>query len=36
LPRLAHEAASQMTGRFNPRPFDETAARELYERALST
>ncbi|HEV3468977.1 MAG TPA: iron-containing alcohol dehydrogenase [Pyrinomonadaceae bacterium] len=32
LPRLADDAASQWTGRFNPRPFDAAAAREIYER----
>lgn len=30
---LAEEAAQQWTGRFNPRPFDAAAARELYESA---
>jgi alcohol dehydrogenase len=30
---LARDAAKQWTGTFNPRPFDEEAARELYERA---
>jgi alcohol dehydrogenase len=34
LPGLAHEAAQQWTGRFNPRPFDAGAALELYRRAL--
>jgi alcohol dehydrogenase len=33
LDRLAGDASKQWTGTFNPRPFDETAARELYERA---
>jgi alcohol dehydrogenase len=33
LPALAADAALQWTGRFNPRPFDQTAALELYERA---
>ncbi len=33
LGTLASEAASQWTGTFNPRPFDSTGARELYERA---
>jgi alcohol dehydrogenase len=33
LPALAVEAAGQWTGTFNPRPFDESAARALYERA---
>jgi len=30
---LAEDAATQMTGRFNPRPFDADAARQLYESA---
>jgi alcohol dehydrogenase class IV len=34
LPVLAAEAAAQWTGTFNPRPFDEAAALELYERAF--
>ena len=33
LPGLAAEAAAQWTGRFNPRPFDERAAAEVYELA---
>jgi alcohol dehydrogenase len=33
LPALAGDAAKQWTGTFNPRPFDEAAARELYERS---
>jgi alcohol dehydrogenase len=33
LPALAADAARQWTGTFNPRPFDESAARALYERA---
>jgi alcohol dehydrogenase len=33
LPLLARDAAPQWTGRFNPRPFDESAALELYEYA---
>src|SRR5262249_49347264 len=33
LPRLAEEAASQWTGRFNPRPFDAAGALEIYEWA---
>jgi alcohol dehydrogenase len=32
---LAHAAAAQMTGRFNPRPFDAAAARDLYVRAYA-
>ena len=28
---LAEDAAAQWTGRFNPRPFDATAAEEIYE-----
>jgi len=31
LPRLAEEAGSQWTGRFNPRRFDTAAALEIYE-----
>jgi alcohol dehydrogenase len=34
LPTLAAFAATQWTGTFNPRPFDEAAARELFERAF--
>ena len=34
LPDLAQDAATQWTGKFNPRPFDEAAAQALYERAL--
>ncbi|MEW5975820.1 MAG: iron-containing alcohol dehydrogenase [Acidobacteriota bacterium] len=33
LELLSHEAASQWTGRFNPRPFDAHGAREVYEWA---
>jgi alcohol dehydrogenase len=33
LPMLASEASRQWTATFNPRPFDESAARALYERA---
>jgi alcohol dehydrogenase len=33
LPRLAEEAASQWTGKFNPRPFGAAEALELYRRA---
>jgi alcohol dehydrogenase class IV len=33
VPGLAAEAAQQWTGRFNPRPFGESAAREIYESA---
>ena len=33
LPALAEEAASQWTGRFNPRPFDAAGAVEIYEWA---
>ena len=33
LPRLAEEAASQWTGKFNPRPFDAEAALEIYRNA---
>ncbi|MGH9674197.1 MAG: iron-containing alcohol dehydrogenase, partial [Bryobacteraceae bacterium] len=31
LPALAGEAARQWTGQFNPRPFDEKGALEVYE-----
>ena len=34
LPALAKDAATQWTGTFNPRPFDEGSALALYERAL--
>jgi alcohol dehydrogenase len=34
IPALAADAATQWTGQHNPRAFDETAARSLYERAL--
>jgi alcohol dehydrogenase len=34
LPRLAEEAASQWTGKFNPRPFGFGEALELYRRAF--
>ncbi len=30
---LAEDAAAQLTGRFNPRPFDAAGAREIYEQA---
>jgi alcohol dehydrogenase class IV len=33
LPMLAADAATQWTGTFNPRPFDEAAALALYESA---
>jgi alcohol dehydrogenase len=33
LPALAVEAAQQWTGRFNPRPFDEAGALEIYTAA---
>jgi len=33
LPALAEEAATQWTGRFNPRPFDAAGAVEIYELA---
>src|SRR5262249_21858820 len=33
LESLAEQAASQWTGRFNPRPFDKAAALEIYECA---
>jgi alcohol dehydrogenase len=34
IPSLAADAATQWTGQHNPRTFDESAARALYERAL--
>jgi len=34
VPQMAREASEQWTGRFNPRPFDERGAREIYECAL--
>jgi alcohol dehydrogenase len=34
LPKLSEEAASQWTGRFNPRPFDEQGALEIYREAF--
>ncbi|MGH9324408.1 MAG: iron-containing alcohol dehydrogenase, partial [Vicinamibacteria bacterium] len=34
IPILAREAAQQWTGRFNPRPFDESAALEVYRCAF--
>jgi alcohol dehydrogenase len=33
--QLAEDASTQMTGRFNPRPLDAAAARELYARAYA-
>lgn len=36
LPALAEEAASQWTGRFNPRPFDAAGAMDLYRAALES
>jgi alcohol dehydrogenase len=33
LPSMAEEAATQWTGRFNPRPFDSAAALEIYQSA---
>jgi alcohol dehydrogenase class IV len=33
LPMLAAEAAEQWTGTFNPRPFDQQGAMEVYEWA---
>jgi alcohol dehydrogenase len=35
LPRLAEEAATQWTGKFNPRPFNAQAALDLYEAVYS-
>lgn len=34
LPMLAAEAAKQWTGTFNPRPFDQAGALEVYEKAF--
>jgi alcohol dehydrogenase len=34
LPRLAEDAATQWTGKFNPRPFDAAGALEIYQWAL--
>jgi alcohol dehydrogenase class IV len=34
LPRLAEDAATQWTGKFNPRPFDAAGALEIYRWAL--
>jgi len=34
LPALAAEAATEWTGAFNPRPFDQAGALELYQRAF--
>jgi alcohol dehydrogenase len=34
LPRLAESAATQWTGKFNPRPFDAAGALEIYRSAL--
>jgi alcohol dehydrogenase len=34
LGRLAAQAAQQWTGRYNPRPFDEAGALELYRQAF--
>jgi alcohol dehydrogenase len=34
LPALASDAARQWTGTFNPRPFDEQGALEIYECAF--
>jgi len=33
LDKLAQAAAPQWTGKFNPRPFDAAAAKEIYECA---
>ena len=35
LPRLADEAASQWTGKFNPREFGAAEALELYKTAYA-
>lgn len=34
IPVMASEAASQWTGKFNPRPVDATSLQELYECAM--
>ncbi len=34
IPELAHQAAAQWTARFNPRPVDAAAFKDLYARAL--
>lgn len=34
LPQLAADAATQWTGRFNPRSFDAAAAREIYQASF--
>ena len=34
LSDLAREASEQWTGRFNPRPFDEKGALEIYQCAF--
>jgi alcohol dehydrogenase len=34
LPRLAEDAGKQWTGKFNPRPFDQAGALEIYHSAL--
>ena len=34
IPALAADAATQWTGTFNPRPFDASAAQQLYEAAF--
>jgi alcohol dehydrogenase len=34
LPRLAEDAATQWTGKFNPRSFDAAGALEIYRMAL--
>ena len=34
LPRLAEDASTQWTGKFNPRPFDAAGALEIYRWAL--
>jgi alcohol dehydrogenase len=34
LPRLAEDAGTQWTGKFNPRPFDAAGALEIYQWAL--
>jgi hypothetical protein len=34
LPRLAEDAGTQWTGKFNPRPFNAAGALEIYRLAL--
>ncbi|MGE3512111.1 MAG: iron-containing alcohol dehydrogenase [Vicinamibacterales bacterium] len=36
LPRMAQDTTTQMTGKHNPRPFDEAGAVEIYESAYGS